>query len=121
MNFLAGIFLNIEHIFLFERKVSYFVDRLQILQSTLRIIDRQKVIACALLSKLHLLGRFLVAGSLNLLRNSSSKLLLLCGVIMAVEFNNSDGCTPEIPSTGESSHFGFPVKPGGCANGYGPI
>ena len=34
---------------------------------------------------------------------------------MAAEFNNSDGCVPEIPSTGESSH------PGGGANGYGPI
>ena len=43
---------------------------------------------------------------------------MLCGVITAVEFNNSDGCTPEIPSTGESSHFDFYLKPG---YGYGPI
>ena len=94
---------------------------MQVLQSTLRINDLQKVINCALLSKLCLLGWFLVAGGLTLSRNNSSKLLLLCGIIMAVEFNNSDGCTPEIPSTRESYHFGFHIKPGGGANGYGPI
>ena len=46
---------------------------------------------------------------------------MLCGVITAVEVNNSDGCIPEIPSTGQSSHFSFHIKPGGGANGYGPI
>ena len=46
---------------------------------------------------------------------------MLCGVIKAVEFDNSDGCAPEIPSTGESSHFGFHVKPEGGANGYVPV
>ena len=41
---------------------------------------------------------------------------------MAVEFNNSDGCTPEIPRTEESSHFGFHMKPPrGGANGYEAI
>ena len=70
---------------------------------------------------LHLLGRSLVAGGLTLSRNNSSKLLLLCGMAVAVEFNNSDGCAPEIPSAGESAHFGFHIKPGGGANGYGPI
>ena len=41
---------------------------------------------------------------------------------MAVEFNNSDGCTPEIPRTEESSHFGFHMKPPrGGANGFGAI
>ena len=122
-------FLNIERIFMFERKVSYFINHLQVLQlhclqvlqSALRINDLQKVITSALLSKLCLLGWSLVAGSITLSRNNSSKLLLLCGVITAVEFNNSDGCTPEIPSTGESSNFGFLIKPGGGLNGYGPI
>ena len=93
MNFLTGIFNN----------------------------NLQKDITCALLSKLRLLGRSLVAGGLTLSRNNSSKLLSLCGVVTAVELNNSDGCAPEIPSTGESSHFGFHIKPGGGANGYGPI
>ena len=102
-------------------KVSYFIDRLQVLQSTFRINDLQKFITCALLSMLRLLGRSLVAGGLTLSRNNSSKLLLLCGVVAAVEFNNSDGCAPEIPSAGQSSHFGFHIKPGGGANGYGPI
>ena len=97
---------------MFERKYSYFVDRLHVLQSTLRITDLQKVITCAVLSKLRLLGWSLVAGGLTLSRNNSSKLLLLCGVITAVEFNNSDGCIPEIPSTGESSRFGFHIKLG---------
>ena len=46
---------------------------------------------------------------------------MLCGFIAVVEFNNSDGCAPEISSTRESSHFGFHIKPGGGANGYGPI
>ena len=93
MNFLTGIFNN----------------------------NLQKDITCALLSKLRLLGRSLVAGGLTLSRNNSSKLLLLCGVVTAVELNNFDGCAPEIPSTGESSHFGFHIKPGSGANGYGPI
>ena len=121
MNFLAGISFNIERIFLFERNVFYFIVHLQVLQLTLKINDLQKVITHALLIKLHLLGWILIAGGLTLLKNNSSKLLLLCGVIAAVEFNNSDGCAPEIPSNGESSHFGFLIKPGGGANGYGPI
>ena len=66
-------------------------------------------------------GRSLVAGGLTLSRNNYSKLLLLCSVIKVVEFKNSNGCAPEIPSAGESSHFGFFTKPGGGADGYGQI
>ena len=104
--FIDIYFFNIEHIFLFKIKVFYFIGRLQVLLKknfkkkkkfflTLRISDLQKFISCAQLSMLCLLGWSLVAGSLTLSRNNSSKLLVLCGVIAAVEFN-SDGCAPEI-------------------------
>ena len=63
----------------------------------------------------------MVAGGLTLSRNNSSKFLLLCGVITAVEFNNYDGCAPEISSSAESFHFGFHIKPEGGANRYEPI